>query len=215
MEWLVKNSDFLSGILQDTLSAIISTVIIAVVAYCFRGTITRVFKWKELLPSSKIPKIEVMLDASLGQDETGLIWGIISIVNNGDNSFSRIRLYKYYRTDEQLDLLYIEPLKTRVNYKASDNEEGERLTLMYKDLVRQFPESVNYPGLYLEIVDEHGIIFCMNIHLKSECLELYNESRFVGEPQNIKRLKKALPHKKIKGKTSKLESKYGIDINLG
>lgn len=198
-------------IIIDVVSTLVSTGIIAIAAYIFRRKIIRAFSGKDLLDAKNIPNINVEL-VYIRQDDSNIT---LTVENLGETAISKIRLFKYYYVNNN-EKMCIEILKADRSYNSANPGEGEKIFLDIPNIIDQYPNGYSVTsGMFLEMTDEKGIIFCLRIYLLENHSKYSPETYLSACPQQIKRLKKPLPRKKIIKDPIHLKNKYGIEITFG
>lgn len=189
--------------------ALASAVIIAFIIYVFKKPIKRYFFGNDLLPASKIPNINVQLFDGGMWDEKGVPMSSLYLSNEGELGVSKIKVFCYKHIKNE-DKMIIKLLSKNINYQRANSNCGEMVGVTLKNLHQFFNPFDTTEGLFIEMTDEHNIVFCQTVYIgkkEDDCL--------TATPQTIKRLKKSLPKRKIEKKSNYLESKYGVDISVG
>ncbi|MFW8666027.1 hypothetical protein [Enterococcus entomosocium] len=201
---------FLVDILSQVLAGIFTAGLLTAIAYIFKNRIVYFFYNEYLLPSKNIPDIKVEFeDVSSVLDKENRMEGF-NLTNQGENPVSNLSIYTYHHSRKQTNVLVIKPLEHYEQKINSQDGKGgmTRLNVNIKD-------RMNIDGVFIQLTDENGIFFLINIYMNLLTHETYQTDYFVATPQGIRRLKHKLPNKILKEDKQILEKKYGIDIALG
>ena len=199
---------FSSSFMIEIYIGVLTAGIIAAIVYIFRDKIKSIFLNNDLLAASQIPKFYIEFFDLYDEGERQR-WQF-TIQNKGETSIANFRIYSYKHPSEQLDYMKILPLKTSYGYKWSDMEYGEKIVFTCEEARDNFPSLGSLTeGLFIEMTDEHNIIFCLQL-----CVIVNEEGYISFSPQGLKRLKNKLPNKEIFERAQLLEKKYGVDIAI-
>ena len=213
----------LCSIAKDIIATILSAGILALILYIFKGKIKRIFSGNDLFPASKIPVLEIdaynygLIEENGVKNTKGLS---ITLSNEGEIGVSDIRVFYYKQDYNHVKNEYKMSAKLLINgisHQWSNLRCGECAGISiegFADHLSNNPQEgmlINFQeGILIEMVDEHNIIFCQNLHVYK------NEKGNIDLlPQTIKRLKRKLPKKINSRDLEYVGSKYGVDITVG
>lgn len=203
-------ANFFVDILSQVIAGVLTAGLLAAIAYKFRSKIINIFNKENVLPPSKIPDIKVEFEDVSSVYDVGKHMEGFNLTNEGEIAVSEIYMYSYCHSRKQTNQMIITPL----NYKAepinSSKDQGGVLRLEV-----DIKDRMNVDGVFIQLKDEEGIFFVINIYMILEQNSKNGDNYFFAEPQGIRRLKRKLPKKKLVEDKQILKEKYGIDIARG